>query len=417
MRVGWATPFNVRSAIGKFSLFVCEELRTRGHEIEIIRVESGPELEMDALNSDFSVTDAGACNVHHYDALVANFGNHAPYHAQVLRLLAQRAPLGIFHDIEMRHFEWGLQEWHRMSVPRLIGVEQEKAEEGHDDLVDPAARPLLASLAAMTCSAVIHGPHYRKTVAAYCPGPVEMIPFCFPDTGSRRTPPLPSQGRRVTIFGMINDHKQPRRVLRAIALLRSRVGAIELHLAGAFEDHYRDSLLEEADALRIQKPVFHGYVSDDQLQDILEDSHAICCLRYPVTEGSSASLVTALYRARPLVISDIASFSLVPDEVAYKVSYGDGPEDVAKALLDIFSRPDESERKAMQASKWASERFSAQSYVDNLEPLLLSLGRHETLTRLAHNLIPAVTTPEHDPMRRAVHALAKVLDWMDASQK
>lgn len=417
MRIGWATPYNVRSAIGRFSQIVCDELRLRGHEVEIIRIEGGAELELEQIASDLPVVIASDCDVDAYDVLIVNLGNHAPYHAQAVALLAQRAPLAIFHDMEMRDFDWGLLHRHGTQVPHLLGVEQELASSALADMVDPAARPLLASLAAMTSGAVIHGPHYRETVTAFCPGPVEVIPLCYPDTGIAGDAKVPKAGRRVTIFGVITEHKQPGRVLEALALLRSKIGAVELHLAGDVQDSYRTALLAQAQRLHLDPPIFHGYVSDRDLQDIIENSHAVCCLRYPVTEGGSASLVTALFRARPLIVSDIASYSMVPDDLAYKISYGVDPKDLSEALLEIFADPDAAEDKAARARRWASDRFSAKSYVDALEPMLRLTASTVSLTKMARDLVPAVTTPSHEPMLVAVSAFAEVLDWMEASQK
>ena len=417
MRIGWATPFNVRSAIGKFSQIVCEELQARGHEIEVIRIESGAELALETIACDLPVVDAAACNVDHYDALIVNFGNHAPYHARSVALLARRTPLGIFHDMEMRDFDWGLMHRHGLHLPLLLGSEKDLADEQLGDMVDPAARPLLATLASMTCGAVIHGPHYRETISAFCPGPVEVIPLCYPDTGIARAAARPGPGHRVTIFGVINEHKQPARVLEALALLRPRLGPVELHLAGAIEDRYRGALIAQAKRLELNSPIFHGYVSDEALQDIIENSNAVCCLRYPVTEGGSASLVTALFRGRPLIISNIASYSMIPDELAHKVTYGEDPTDLAGALMSIFEHPDEAEERAARAREWARDRFSAPAYVDALEPLLFLIGEHLSLSQMARDLIPAVTTPSHEPMLVAVNAFAEVLDWMEASQK
>lgn len=417
MRIGWATPFNIRSAIGRFSQIVCEELVARGHEVEVIRVESGSELELPVIPSDLVVTEAAECDPQSYDVLIVNFGNHAPYHAKVLKLLAERPPLAIFHDAEMRDFAWGMLHRHGIAIPLAPGMEHEQLTDSRDDLVQPSARPLLGTLAAMSCGAVLHGPHYRPTVAATCPGPVEVIPLCYPDTGEHRSSRAPSPGRRITVFGVINDNKQPRRVLEALASSKRELGDVELHLAGAIEDRYRDTLLHDARRLGIKAPIFHGYLSDEALQDVLENSHAICCLRYPVTEGGSASLVTALYRGRPLIVSDVASYSLVPDELAYKVSYGDDPQDLAAVLRQIFEDPFAAEERAARAREWAEDRFSAPSYVDALEPLLRTIGSHATLTRVARSLVPAVSTPAHEPMPVAVSAFAEVLDWMQASQK
>lgn len=416
MLIGWATPFNIRSAIGKFSRFVGEELHSRGHDVTIIRVETGPELALDPLQTDLPIVSADEVDVGEFDALVVNFGNHAPYHSQAVSLLARRPSLSIFHDAEMRDFEWGLRQRHGVVIPRLEGIGTSETDCSAADLVAPAAQPLLGALAAMSWGAVVHGPHYRNTVARHCPGPVEVIPLCYPDDGIIHEPAALSEGRRVIIFGVINDHKQPRRVLRALAQLKDRLGAVELHLAGAVEDRYRSDLVKEAATLGVDPPLFHGYVSDERLHALIEDSHVVCCLRYPVTEGGSASLVTALNRQRPLIISDIASYSMVPSDLASKVSYGEDVGDLAEALLTILQDQPAAEDRAREARLWASDRYSASSYVDALMPLLDSRAATETLAQLARDLVPAMTDSEGKPMMAVVQEIADVLDWMQGSQ-
>ncbi len=417
MRIGWATPYNSRSAIGRFSQIVCAELASRGHEIDVIRLESDAELLRDALPSACKVIDAENCDVLDYDVLIVNFGNHAPYHACMLDLIAKRAPLAIFHDAEMRDFEWGMLQTHGVAIPLAPGIADEQFATDEQDLVDPLARPLLGTLAAMSCGAIIHGPHYLATVAAYCAGPVRPIPLCYPNTRiSHAAPPLES-GRRVAIFGVISEHKQPRRVMKAIAAAQRQTGEIELHLVGSIEDHYRERLEAEAAVLKIATPVFHGYLPDDALHEVLETAHAICALRYPVTEGGSASLITAMYSGRPLILSNVASYSMVPDEMAYKVSYGNDIEDLAATLVKIFEFPMDAEARAISAQRWADDRFSATSYCDELELFLLSMEPHATLARLANRFVPAILTPAGERMSTALTAAADVLDWMHASQK
>lgn len=416
MRIGWATPFSKRSAIGMFSLAVCRELRVRGHEIDILRLEIGRERRLAPCGRDFNVFHADDWDLESYDRIVANFGNHAPYHGHVITLTAQRAPIGIFHDIDMRDFEWGLADHSSFALPRVIGREEGFGDAAFSDLVDPAARSTLATFAALTCGAVVHGPHYFETISAFCPGPVEEIPLCFPDVGIDRAAPVAAPGRRVAIFGVINENKQVGRVMEALALLRSHLGSIELHLIGSIEDRWRETFLAKAQSLGLAPPILHGYVSDDRLQEILERAQAICCLRYPVTEGGSASLVTALYRARPLIVSDVASFASVPDELVSKISYGIDPHDLAVALLDIFTNQPAAEAKAIRARSWAKGRFSARSYVDVLEPMLAATGKYDVLARTARVLVPAVTMSGHRVVESAAQAFAGVLDWMHLGQ-
>ena len=198
--------------------------------------------------------------------------------------------------------------------------------------------------------------------------------------------------------------------------MKGRLGDIELHLAGAIEDRYRSDLTGEAKKLGITAPVFHGYVSDERLQALLEDSQVVCCLRYPVTEGGSASLVTALYCQRPLIVSNIASYSLVPDDLAYKVSYGESVEDVEEALHAILEDTKAAETRAAKARLWAKDRFAAEAYVDALALLLNNCETAQTFASLARDLVPSVTGPDGRAMLSVVPEFSDVMDWILESQ-
>lgn len=416
-RIGWATPFNVRSAIGKFSKVVCEELTARGFDVEIIRIELQPELGWDAIECNLPVVSSETAALEQYDLVVVNFGNHAPYHGGCVQIAAERSVLAIFHDAEMRDFAWGIMDRQSLTVPLMAPVEGAEAENGDADLLDPAARPLLETLAGMACAAVVHGPHYLQTVRNHCPGPVEVIPLCYPDFGDHPEPVPISAKKSVTLFGVISEHKQPRRVMHALAKIKNSVRDVELHLAGSIEEPYRERLLKEAKQLGVKPPVLHDYLPDIELQRLLEASHVICCLRYPVTEGGSASLITALYRGRPLIVADVASYSMVPDELISKISYGEDVDDLARELTKIFSDPQAANKRAAIARAWASDKFSARSYVDALTALIDGAIRRSVLVDLSRELANAVRSPNGDVMMEAAGAFAEALDWMGESQK
>lgn len=417
MRIGWATPFNYRSAIGKFSLAVANELQSRGHQVEILRTESGAELELAPLTSDLSVTSCHDSDVRAFDTLIVNFGNHVPYHAQVIPLLAQRSAFGIFHDAEMRDFEWGLEAHHRQQIPTLLGFQRAELADLTNSLVATDAQSLLATLGAMCWGAMVHAPHYREVLTQFCPGSVSMANLCYPDPGVRRNlQALPGDRKQVVIFGVINEHKQPKRLMRALAALRPRYGPIDLHLAGAAEDYYQAELHAFADELGIERPTLHGYVSDEELQDLVEGSHAVAVLRYPVTEGGSASLATALYRGRPTIVCDVASYSLVPDRLVSKVAYGQESEDLAEALAAIFDKPEEAQSRALQARGWADEAFAAATYADELLDALVERPRFETVQDLALQAISAAREPTGKIDHHALIQMATAIDWFDQAQ-
>ena len=112
MRILWVTPFNTRSAIGTYSLEVCEELAGRGHDVRIMRAESGTEAHWPSIPTSIPILRPDALVPADIDLVVINYGNHAPYHAGTLRIAAEWPAIAVFHDAEMRHFEWGMQDRH-----------------------------------------------------------------------------------------------------------------------------------------------------------------------------------------------------------------------------------------------------------------------------------------------------------------
>ena len=50
MRIGWATPFNKQSAVGRHALEVVLEMRRRGVDVEIIRTEPNGKVRLRLIN-------------------------------------------------------------------------------------------------------------------------------------------------------------------------------------------------------------------------------------------------------------------------------------------------------------------------------------------------------------------------------
>lgn len=410
MKILWATPFNARSAIAAYSRAVALELAQRGYEVEILRTEDREQGQLQPLDVDLRVWPAGAERPMDFDLAIVNYGDSAPFHARTLALTAAAAPLAIFHDCEFRNFAWGMREHHGISIPLLPGAPREDPRDDSFDLVDPQARPLLQALAGMACGAVVHGRHYQPTVEEACAGPVRFIPLYVPRTEIPQAPAREGGPFRVTIFGIINPNKQAHRVLRAIAGLQAEFGAVELHLAGAISPQHQASLVDLCTELGVNRPVFYGYLPDADLSQVILQSDAVCCLRFPVMEGGSGSLITALYHGRPLVVANVASYAAVPDGLVSKVSYGEGTADLAEALAEIFRNRDAANARAQEAQTWALETCSAAAYVDALEPVIADALRRRPIMEACRTLARTALGPVGATTHTAVKAVAATIE-------
>lgn len=387
MRIGWATPFHERSNIAKVSLYLARELRRRGHDVDILRLEpldamDAPlDVEGFAIRHGYDTAELKA----NYDIVVANLGDHSGNHCRVLEILTMVPAVVIFHDADISNYTLGMADLRGIDVRDMIS-DFELESPSEQRIISHYAEQQLALIAALAGGAVVHAPHYEDAVKSHCPGPVRMFPLAGPENvhvvPERRT----GSDFCVTTFGHINANKQPERVLRAIAATGERGRRTRFALVGTIDDAMRERLTARASQLRLPAPIFTGWISDEELSLWLASSDLICCLRHPVLEGGSGSLITALYSGRPVIVSDVASYAMVPDDFVWKVSYGTDSADVAAAIRSILSDLPAASRRSQRAAEWAMRTYSASSYVDALVPLLDAAIRAQPGLRAARQI-------------------------------
>jgi glycosyltransferase involved in cell wall biosynthesis len=401
MRIAWGTPFNERSAIARYSLFVARELARRGMDVEILRLEFAEALELPLISHEFKAHHPDrmlvAVKKGEFDAVVLNFGDHLPFHGSVEKVLFGASFVAIFHDAVADSLAWGAAD-RNTDLGRFLGATDRNSH--------------LGALAALAHGSVVHGQHYFAEVSESCPGPTACIPLCYPDIGALDPQDRSARDEFVVVtFGMINPNKQPDRILRALAL-SGKLATSRVRFVGPVEDSQRSHLLDLAASLGLPPPEFTGWVSDETLCLALSGADAICCLRYPVSEGGSASLISALYSARPLIVPDVATYADLPNCMAWKVPYGDSPEPVARALEEIANDRGRAHRRALGGREWARARYSATAYVDLLLPHLgkclqarpvMEAGRQLGLTLASLGIRPEAAYAER---------LACALDFM-----
>ena len=370
MRILWATPYNVQSAIARYSSIVTRALVARGHAVEILRIEDET-VAIEVLDHDLPVRGPRALDLarlrRDYDVCVVNYGDHLPFHAGALAIAAATPAVAVLHDANMENFLLGA----RQARPKL-GALLERWPPASLALPEgrtPAERAI-SFFAALAAGCVVHGPHYVDDVVAACPGPTVQLHLCYPEIGT--VPPAPDGSGTflVVCFGMINPNKQPERILRALATDPALRARGRMRFIGPIEEGYRTHLSAFAAELGLAAPDFTGWVDDAQLCALVAQAHLLCCLRHPVSEGGSASVITALYSARPIVVNNVGSYAEIPDGLVRKIDACEDHEPLAAVMADIAHNPQAAEAAAARAVAFARARHSANTYVDGLTPLL-----------------------------------------------
>jgi glycosyltransferase involved in cell wall biosynthesis len=383
-RLAWCGPWNNRSAIAAFGQSIVSEMLARHHEVTVFRTEVGDALNEEPLPTSVPVHNLDAANIRalslSFDGVVANIGNHYPFHGSLIHLLERTPCLVIFHDGLIADLARG---WAyaaaagetslRTLVRQLYGEDTWKAETHYWDwdraeyLV--STRPMTEWLTPLAAGIVTHSEFWASRMQAACSGKVDVVPLAFPDF--QVSLPREHQGRLIIgTIGHFNPNKRVDQVLRAIAsdpVLRDRC---EYRLLGPISDPDRERLVRLSAELGIAPPRFSGWLSDEDLKAAIAEIDVIACLRYPIIEAGSASLVTALYTARPTLVSWHGAYAEVPDDAVLPCAPGQEAADIAAHLQNILAEPVAALALGRRARAYALKFHSAAYYVDRLLPAI-----------------------------------------------
>jgi glycosyltransferase involved in cell wall biosynthesis len=189
----------------------------------------------------------------------------------------------------------------------------------------------------------------------------------FPDLPP---PPVPWSRTTIAVIGHLNPNKRIDQVILAIGsspFLRRRC---RLRLIGDATEAARQQLVSLASIADIAPLEITGWVSDDELRSQLRDVDVISCLRNPVLEGASASLILGMVSGRPTLVSDQSFYADVPDNCVLKCTPGAEALDVMRHLERLVASPDEALAMGQRARSFALKRFSPASYAKSLIALL-----------------------------------------------
>lgn len=365
LRIAWVGPWNERSAIAEFGSQIVRCLAALDHEVEVFRTEVDEWANLPPLPAPCVVHPSGAAIERldtRFDAVLVNLGNYWPYHAAALDVLLRAPCISILHDVTLESLS---HLWSDALATRGDPRGTRLAEAMRDAPFEAAA--------GLSVGAVVHSGHYYQRAEGSCPGPVATIPLAF--EFPQLPPPREPSGRlTVATVGHVNPNKRAEEVIRAIgASPRLRVRANYV-LIGEVSDARRAELLRLARRVGAPDPDIVGQVSENVLRTLVAGVDAFCCLRHPLTEGGSASLILALRSGRPTIVSDNGSYAEVPDGLVLKCPPGREAAHVLHYLEDLLDDPGAGLAMGRRARAHAEATYSPESYVAALLPHLERCG-------------------------------------------
>jgi glycosyltransferase involved in cell wall biosynthesis len=380
LRIGWATPWNERSAIARVNFMVAAELVNRGHAVTVLRTEAADALQMPPLDVTWPVWNM--CDtpdevlLRDFDFVVAHVGDNYGFHAALVDRLGAIGAVGVFHDLFLANL---LQ-----SAVALRGGDETELRRAVDETYDPSAwppgqpfiamgnlrevaerRPMLEWFAKRTIAAIAHAGHYAGRLRAACPGPVAVIPLVC--TATDFPPPPPPSGRMVvSTVGHANANRRIDQITLAIGaspILRCRC---RLRVIGEITSEERGRLEYLAQLSKIAPIEFTGWIDNDELWWRLRDVDAICCLRDPILEGASASLLLALASGRPTLVSHHGCYAEIPEDAVMRCEPGAEAFAVMRHLEQLLADPAHGRAIGARAQAFATGNHTPSAYTTSL---------------------------------------------------
>ncbi|MFI4989751.1 MAG: glycosyltransferase [Solirubrobacterales bacterium] len=391
MKIAWFTPFHVESAIGEFSRHVTDEL-ARVADVELWVPGDGPLLESELPMVGFNADSPHLSDLHQYDAIVYNLGNHLAFHGEIYKVSAAHPGAVILHDRALHHLFADL--WLTGEHPEPVryiqamgayygadgaSVAQESLQGGRrpvwESEQDLLRYPLYEQSIAGALGVVTHSQGQALDVAQRWLGPVAALRLpCYRETlacAARAPRAAPSERLRLLTVGHVNSNKQVDRVVKVLAADPQLAARFSYRVVGpdggdtAYARGLRRLIEQHADVLDV---VLVGRVSDEQLEAELAAADAFVNLRHPNIEGGSASLMRQLAYGRPVLAFDSGFFGEIPGEALLRVPVADFGA-VARQLHALVTDAAMRERVGRAAREFA-EACSERTYVEDLLRLI-----------------------------------------------
>jgi glycosyltransferase involved in cell wall biosynthesis/ribosomal protein S18 acetylase RimI-like enzyme len=410
VKLAWFTPLGARSAIAEFSVHVTAALAEQVH-VEIWAVDADARShETPLVVHDARDAAASPRALDRFDAVVYNLGNFARYHGAIVETSRLRPGTVVLHDRTYHHLF--REYWRERSHDaRFAAVLAESYGDAGRDYALTAASPgpwddeaaaafsFLEEAVGNAEGVVVHSRSQAALVHAAWAGPLSTLFLpSYPSDWDAIAHRDERHGPRALLLtiGDVNPNKQIHLVLDALRRNEELARRVRYVVAGSYDgaSRYFAQLQSLAESLDVD---FRGYVSDAEFAALARQTDVFVNLRYPNSEGSSASLMRQLPYGKPVLAYSSGVYGEMPKGTLALVETLE-PDAIATAITRLLDTPALAETIGERGRGWA-EAHAPELYARRLLSFIESEVRpHRPLLGLADDV--AVLLAEFGADRR-----------------
>lgn len=363
MKVAWFSPFNVESAIARYSKIILNELCSMV-EIALFLPEHAvleEQLETKA-NVIFYNNDTLLPLLNTYEICIFNIGDSA-YHHSVWEALCIAydnlwPTIVIMHDwftFNLFHGYYAsknnrekLFELSEQYYGKGKGKKLREILKNHGTWKECLDFPFYEGVLAKTDLVIVNSKYSAKKIKSFGKKiEVFFIPSAYCQLNSEKITLIPKEQLNIpfdkkilTTIGVGSPNKLVDKVLLAIGSDSFLKENCAYFFVGDISKEYKMQLKEIAGKHRFKNLYFHGYASQSELYSFLVYTDVCINLRQPCIEGASATLVEALVHGKPTCVSDDGCYADLPDDIVFKIRPGYEVEDLKEKLKNVLGDPE-----------------------------------------------------------------------------
>lgn len=409
MKIAWFTPFSVKSAIGKYSQSITNDLvKYCSIDLYVNDLRDNLITSLDI----FPIQKYAENNIlRKYDFIVYNIGNNLQYHKDIFETSNKHPGIVILHDFVMHHFfaayyldfkknrdayignmEFLYGKRGKITAENIFSNRKQPVWET-DEVID---YPFFEKAIGNAYGIIVHSKFLACKVKEKFLQPVGIIHHPFysycgierDKIHGKKNLKIEEEKMLLLSVGYVNPNKRIDKVIRVLGenkRLREKIRYIIIgpceHLAyyGKLND-----LLQKYQLNEVVK--FLGYLEDSALYEYMTNADVFINLRYPPTEGASGSLLEQLFFCKPVIVTDVGFYSELPDECLIKISLSREESDIENALNRMIEDYTALNEIGCTGHKFAMENFTTQKYC---EKFLKYIGKVEEY-KTVHNLLEKI---------------------------
>jgi glycosyltransferase involved in cell wall biosynthesis len=396
MKLSWFSPLPPdHTEIGNVSARLCPVLASR-FDLQIYTETENwlKQPETHAPVHGFTCAGMDWKRLHAAGMPVYHIGNNIHFHGEIIRAARKAPGIVVLHDLAMHNTVLNLcllkgngragyyEVLHRYGGEPAIAMGKAFLEGKGVDITELSTEyPLFEYVIENARAVISHNPLNVEAIRRVTHVPVMYAPLPFLPH-AELAPPRHRKARsrepyRIIVFGFLGSrNRRLRQLMEALSKSPHRE-RFHLTIAGKYNEQEVREWMRE---LKLEsRMALNGYISDPELEELLDHSDLCFNLRWPSMGESSGTLLRLWNHCLPCLVTDTAFYSTLPRDTAAFVQPQSEEADILSHLAAFAEDPEPYFNLGLAGHAYLKKQHTAEAFVEFLWKFLPEVEKSQGL--------------------------------------